>query len=197
MNAETVFRILFILAFIAMMTIRVYYQSQVLRGQGKLEVKEGKLSLIAGVMASLTALIFGGEYVFSPGFFSFAYVLHYPGWLRWLGGLALAGGTALLGAAHHHLGKSFHSLIVSKEGHVLVETGPYRWIRHPIYLAYLVNYAGGGLLAGNWVLTCVPVVLYALLVALRMGQEEQVMVNLFGQPYVEYMGRTGRLLPKL
>jgi len=191
-----IFRAFFILAFIAMMAIRIYYQSKILRSQGKVELKEGRFSLVAGSLAALTAVVFGAEYIFFPGFFSFVYVLHYPDWLRWLGGLALAGGIVLLGAAHHHLGKSFHSLIVSKEKHTLVETGPYRWIRHPIYLAYLVNYVGGGVLAGNWVLTCIPATLYALLVFLRMGQEEQVMVKLFGQRYIEYKERTGRLLPK-
>jgi len=197
MDAETIFRILFILAFIVMLAIRIYYQSKVLHNQGKIEIKEGKASLIAGGMAALTTLVFGAEYIFFPGFFSFAYALHYPDGLRWLGALALAGGIVLLGASHHHLGKSFHSLVVSKEKHALVETGPYRWIRHPIYLAYLVSYVSGGLLAGNWVLTCVPVAMYALLVFLRMGREEQVMVNLFGQRYIEYMARTGRLLPRL
>lgn len=86
---------------------------------------------------------------------------------------------------------------MAKQGHDLVETGPYRWIRHPIYLAYLVSYVGGGLLSANLVLTCAPVTMYAILVFLRMGQEEQVLVSLFGQRYIEYMERTGRLLPRL
>jgi protein-S-isoprenylcysteine O-methyltransferase Ste14 len=80
---------------------------------------------------------------------------------------------------------------------VLVETGPYRWIRHPIYLAYLLNYVGGGLLAGNWVLTGVPVTMFAIVVIVRIGQEERVMTNLFGQQYIAYMKRTGRLLPRI
>ena len=109
----------------------------------------------------------------------------------------LAGGIALLGSSHHHLGKSFHSLVVSKENQVLVESGPYRWIRHPIYTAYLMDYLGGGLLAGNLILTVVPVTAYAVLVALRVGREEAVMRETFGQAYTEYEGRTGRLLPPL
>ena len=75
-------------------------------------------------------------------------------------------------------------------------TGPYRWIRHPIYSAYLLNYAGGGLLSGNLVLTFVPVVMYAILVAIRMGQEEEVLLDMFGQEYRQYMQSTGRLLPR-
>jgi protein-S-isoprenylcysteine O-methyltransferase Ste14 len=197
MSTETIFRTLFILAFIAMMCIRFYYQAKILSEQGKFKIQEGKLSLIAGSIAALTTLVFGSEYIFFPGFFSFAYALHYPDGLRWFGGLALAGGIALLAAAHHYLGLSFNSLVGSKEGQVLVETGPYRWIRHPIYLAYLLNYVGGGLLAGNWVLTGVPVTMFAIVVIVRIGQEERVMTNLFGQQYIAYMKRTGRLLPRI
>jgi protein-S-isoprenylcysteine O-methyltransferase Ste14 len=115
------------------------------------------------------------------------------GWV----GLVLGGGIVLLAASHHHLGKSFHSCIVSKEEQVLVETGPYQWIRHPIYLAYLLNYVGGGLLSGNYVLTLVPVTMFGLLVFLRVGKEEQVLVEQFGPRYVAYMKRTGSLLPRI
>ena len=109
----------------------------------------------------------------------------------------MAAGIALLGFSHHHLGRSFHSLVVSKENQVLVETGPYRWIRHPIYAAYLMNYLGGGLLAGNLILTLVPVTMYAVLVAIRIGREEGVMRETFGRAYTEYEGRTGRLCPRV
>jgi protein-S-isoprenylcysteine O-methyltransferase Ste14 len=196
-DREIVFRPLFALAFIAMMGIRVTYQSRVLRDKRRIEIREGSLSLIAGSIAALTSIVFGAEYLFSPGLFSFAYVLHYPDWLRSFGALLLAVGIALLGFSHHHLGGSFHSLVVSKENQVLVETGPYRWIRHPIYTAYLMNYVGGGLLAGNLILTLVPVTMYAILVAIRMGKEEAVMRETFGQAYAEYEERTGRLCPRV
>jgi len=196
MQLETVFRLLFVLAFIAMMAIRVYYQSDVLRERGRRQIEEGAPRLIAGSIAALVTIVFGAEYIVSPGFFRFAYVLAYPNWVRWLGALILAGGIMLLWASHHHLGRSFHSLIVAKEDQVLVETGPYRLIRHPIYSAYMMNYVGGGLLAGNLVLTVVPVTLYAVLVCLRMGKEEQVLIDKFEKRYVEYMQRTGRLIPR-
>jgi len=196
-DSEVVFRLLFALAFVAMTAIRLTYQSRVLRDERGIEVREGPLSIAAGSVAALTCVVFGAEYLLFPGTFSFAYVLSYPAWLRWLGALLLAAGIALLGLSHHHLGRSFHSLVVSKEDHVLVETGPYRWIRHPIYTAYLMNYLGGGLLAGNLILTFVPFTAYVMLVAVRVEEEEAVMRETFGQAYVEYADRTGRLLPRL
>lgn len=191
------FRILFILAFIAMLGIRIYYQRKVFREKRKINFREGKLSLIAGSVAALTTIIFGAEYIFNPGFFGFAYTWQYAVWLRWVGFFMLFIGIAILGFAHHHLGKSFSSFVVSKDKHVLVESGPYRWVRHPIYTAYLLNYIGGGLLAGNWVLTIIPVSMFAILVAIRLEREEKVMEETFGQEYCDYEKRTGRLLPRL
>ncbi|MBN1535749.1 MAG: isoprenylcysteine carboxylmethyltransferase family protein [Anaerolineales bacterium] len=197
MNKDIVFRVLMFLAFVAMMTIRIYYQSRIFREKRGVDIKEGKLSLMAGAIAALTSIVFGAEYIFTPGVFGFAYALRYPDWVRWLGCFLLIVGITLLGLAHHHLGKSFSSFVVSKEDQLLVETGPYRRIRHPIYSAYILNYLGGGLLASNWVLTVIPVLMFGILVAIRMGQEEKVMEESFGQAYIEYEKRTGRLIPRM
>ncbi|MBN1813257.1 MAG: isoprenylcysteine carboxylmethyltransferase family protein [Anaerolineae bacterium] len=196
--SETIFRLLLAVATLAMLIIRVYYQSKVLHDKGRrIEVREGGFSLIAGSIAALTAVLFGAEYIFCRGFFAFAYLLQYPEWLRWLGVVGLGLGIGLLWWSHHHLGRSFHSLVVEKENQELVKTGPYRWIRHPIYTAYLMNYVGGGLLSSNVVLTVVPVLMFAILVGLRMGKEEEMLKGEFGAEYSEYMKETGRLLPRI
>ena len=75
---------------------------------------------------------------------------------------------------------SFHSLVVQKKDQELVQTGPYKWTRHPIYTAYFLNYIGGGLLASNWVLTFFPTFSFGLMVYLRLGEEEAAMIELFG-----------------
>ena len=197
MTPEIVFRILMIAAFVAMFGIRIYFQSRVLHEDREINIQENKLSLAAGSIAALTTLVFGAEYIFFPGVFSFAYLLDYPDWLRWLGALTLTGGIALLGSAHYHLGKSFYSLVVSKEEHKLVTSGPYRWVRHPIYTAYLINYVAGGLLASNLVLTFIPVIFFGLMIVNRIPREEEVMREEFGQDYIDLEERTGQLLPKL
>ena len=196
MTPEIVFRIIMILAFIAMFGIRIYFQSRVLHEDREIKVQENKLSLAAGSIAALTTLTFGAEYIFFPGVFSFTYTLDYPDWLRWLGALTLAGGITLLGMAHYHLGMSFYSLVVSKEEHQLVTSGPYQWIRHPIYTAYLINYLAGGVLASNLVLTFIPVIFFGLMIINRIPREEEVMCEEFGQDYIDLKARTGRLLPR-
>ncbi len=194
---EIVFRIFMFVAFVAMFGIRIYFQAQVLNEKREINIQENKLSLVAGSIAALSTLVFGAEYLFFQGAFRFAYLLDFPDWLRWLGVITLAAGITLLGLAHYHLGKSFNSLVVSKEDHQLVTTGPYRWVRHPIYTAYLMSYVAGGLLASNLVLTFVPVIFFGLMIINRIPREEAVMREEFGQDYIDLEKRTGRLLPPL
>lgn len=194
---EIVYRMIMVVAFIAMFGIRIYFQSRVLHEDREIRIQENRLSLAAGSIAALTTLTFSAEYIFSPGTFSFTYLFDYPAWLRWLGVFLLAAGIRLLGRAHYHLDRSFYSLVVSKEEQQLVTTGPYRWIRHPIYTAYLMNYVAGGLLASNLVLTFVPVIFFGLMIINRVPREEAVMREIFGQDYIDLENRTGRLLPKL
>ena len=196
MNAESVYRSLFVLSFIAMFSIRIISQLRAKQGRGKVTIREKRPSLIAGGIAALVALVFGAEYIFSPGAFDFAYVLKYPVAFRWAGALLVFVGITLLGASHYHLDKSFNSLVVTMEGQKMVKSGPYQWIRHPIYTAFLLNYLGGGLLAGNIILTFIPTILFGILVALRLDTEEQAMIEQFGDEYRKYEEHTGRFLPR-
>ncbi len=197
MDQEIIFRTLFTLSSVAMFAIRIYYQSKVRGDLRRSEMRDRGPRLIPGGIAALVTLIFGAEYIFFPGTFSWAYSLHFPTWLRYFGVVLLIAGISLLRLAHHHLGKSFHSLVVLKEDQVLVESGPYRFIRHPIYSAYFMNYIGGGLLASNWVLAVVPVVFFGLFIALRIDGEEKIMVEKFRDRYIHLMKHTGRFLPRI
>jgi protein-S-isoprenylcysteine O-methyltransferase Ste14 len=111
--------------------------------------------------------------------------------------VSLLTGTTLLWAAHRNLASSFHSLVVRKSDQILVHTGPYASVRHPIYTAYVLSYFGGGLLAASLVLTLIPGPLYVLFIALRVNEEEATMLAQFGQAYREYMARTPRFVPDL
>jgi protein-S-isoprenylcysteine O-methyltransferase Ste14 len=196
MSIEYVFRGIFILSGILMFAIRIYYQSKVLGDRKVGEVQEGRIGLIAGGIAAIITIVFGLEYIISPGTFTFVYLLPYPIWLRWLGAILLSMGIALLWLSHHYLGFSFHSLVVVKE-RSFIRNGPYHWIRHPIYTAYFMSYIGGGLLASNWVLTFIPVILFGVLVQQRVGREEESLIAQFGDNYYTYMTRTGRFFPRL
>ena len=196
MGNEAIFHFLFLLSGIAMVAIRSFYQSKVLPEGLRTTAVGRSWRLIPGAIAAATTLVFGLAYIFLPGAFPWSYA-HFPDWLRWIGAFMLLGGILLLAAAHHHLGISFHSLVVQKSGQALVDTGPYRTVRHPIYTAFMLNYIGGGLLASSLVLTFIPGPLYALFVALRIAEEEGAMLEKFGQRYQDYVAMTGRFVPPL
>ncbi|MBN1437948.1 MAG: isoprenylcysteine carboxylmethyltransferase family protein [Anaerolineales bacterium] len=197
MDQETVFRGILLLSVVVIGAVRIYYQSKISRDTGKFHFREGPVTLALAGTAALVNIVFGAEYVFFPGTFAFAYALRFPAAVRWTGAAMLVLGIAVLWLAHHHLGLSFSSFVGSKELHALVQSGPYRIIRHPIYTAYLLMYLGGGLAAGNWVLVVIPVTCFFLNACLRMPQEERILTELFGPEYTAYMQRTGRLLPRL
>jgi protein-S-isoprenylcysteine O-methyltransferase Ste14 len=197
MGNELVYRTLYILAGSLMLLVRLYYQRKILPDRERTIIRGSPYKLIPGAIAALVMFTYGFEYIFAPHSFDYAYVVDFPNWMRWLGGALLAVGIGLLWWAHHHLGRSFHSMVASKEGQKLVESGPYRWVRHPIYTAYAMNYVGGGLLASNVVLTVVPVLFFGLMIYLRIEDEEALLLKQFGEQYREYMSRTGRFLPGL
>jgi protein-S-isoprenylcysteine O-methyltransferase Ste14 len=116
---------------------------------------------------------------------------------------AYAIGTALLLLgmaisiwARVELGRNWSNVVTVKVGHELVQSGPYRWVRHPIYTGILVALAGSALAEDFWIdLVIVPIVFVAFWIKLRL--EEDWMRGQFGAAYDAYCARTKRLIPYL
>ena len=82
-----------------------------------------------------------------------------------------------------------------REDHALIESGPYRYVRHPVYAGYLALLLGSGAASLNvclWLLS--PVSLIGILI--QAASEEQLLGERFGQDYERYVRRTGRLVPR-
>jgi len=78
------------------------------------------------------------------------------------------------GAANHFLAAS--SRIQSERGHTVVQRGPYRFVRHPLYASRIVLIAGAALTLGSWI-ALVPAVLHALLLVLRTSLEDRMLTT--------------------
>ena len=119
-----------------------------------------------------------------------------PSVFRWIGlGICALLIVALIWVGHH-LGRQVSGALEIKDSHVLVTSGPYNYIRHPMYLAYLIFNLGLLLISVNLILLIIIVLGMVVLVA-RLPVEEKMMVDQFGDAYRKYMQRTGALLPKL
>jgi len=96
-----------------------------------------------------------------------------------------------------HLGRFFTvNVAVAADQHV-VESGPYRWIRHPAYAGMLLVVTGIGVCFGNVVSMLVILLPMLLLVVKRMRIEEEALANSLGDAYRGYMARTKRLFPAI
>ncbi|MBO0687177.1 MAG: isoprenylcysteine carboxylmethyltransferase family protein [Candidatus Dormibacteraeota bacterium] len=112
-------------------------------------------------------------------------------------GLAMmAAGIALRSAAVIVLGRFFTVSVMVGSDQRVVETGPYRWIRHPSYTGALLIVAGLLLCATNWAaLAGIVPVLAAVLYRIKV--EEQALSEELGDAYRNYARRTKRLVPFL
>jgi protein-S-isoprenylcysteine O-methyltransferase Ste14 len=79
----------------------------------------------------------------------------------------------------------------------MVTSGPYQAIRHPIYTAFLLIMGSTLLISANWLIGLSWIGMTVLEIASRIGFEESLMIEYFGDQYRDYMKRTGRLLPRL
>ncbi|HXQ79928.1 MAG TPA: isoprenylcysteine carboxylmethyltransferase family protein [Opitutaceae bacterium] len=108
--------------------------------------------------------------------------------------MTCAAGLALAIWARHTLGRNWSGTPTIKEGHELVENGPYRLVRHPIYTGILVAVAGTGIGSGQVKHLFILGAALALLWA-KLRIEEGLMLRQFPHAYPGYMKRTKALIP--
>jgi len=111
-------------------------------------------------------------------------------------GLVLMGlGLAVRSWAMVHLGRYFTVDVAVAADQRIVDTGPYRLVRHPSYTGLLLLAVGVGLCFGNIASFLVIAVPMIALMLKRMKVEEEVLAEALGNTYREYMARTQRLIP--
>lgn len=196
MADESTFHIIFIVAFAVSTIVRSIFGLKAAQPPDKVEHKAGKLSrVLLGsliLLYSVVVLI----YMVRPRWFAWA-AFPLPAWVRWVGAVATVGGIPLLVWVQWSLGKNFAATLHVREGHTLVTTGPYRWVRHPMYTLIFVFGIGLLLLTANWLVGGPMLVASALIIFQRLSKEEALMIEQFGDEYRRYMQRTGRFLPRL
>jgi protein-S-isoprenylcysteine O-methyltransferase len=118
-----------------------------------------------------------------------------PSWCFAAGLVLFAGGMFLRWYSIIHLGRFFTVDVAIAADHQLVETGPYRWLRHPSYTGALLAFIGFGLVMRNWaslLLVTVPI-FFAFLY--RISVEERALTAALGERYRAYRKKTKRLIP--
>ncbi len=105
-------------------------------------------------------------------------------------------GLALAVWSRRTLGKHWSGKITIKVGHELIRSGPYRWVRHPIYTALLMIYAGTAVVFGE-MHSLLGLVLAVLAYLRKIRLEEANLARGFGESYEKYRSETKALVPRI
>ena len=105
-------------------------------------------------------------------------------------------GLLLATWARLHLGENWSDRVETRVGHELIRTGPYAYLRHPIYSGVLLGVAGSAIAIGEW--RCVlAFALLATSYVIKARKEERLLADTFGAPFHHHQRQTGFLLPAL
>ena len=146
---------------------------------------------IFGLLLWLSPLV----YLINPAWMAWSKI-GLPEWLRWLGvglGVLCTFGIYWLFSS---IGSNITPTSATRREHQLVTSGPYRWVRHPLYTVGSSLFIALGLMADNWFIVALGVLAF-IAMARRTPKEEANLIEKFGDEYRDYMKRTGRYLPKL
>ena len=112
----------------------------------------------------------------------------------WAAAVLCVIGLAFAFWARVTLGRNWSGVVTLKEGHELVEGGPYRFVRHPIYTGILTMFFATALALGHLAgFAAALLVLASFWIKLR--DEEQLMLQQFPERYAAYRRRAKRIIP--
>jgi protein-S-isoprenylcysteine O-methyltransferase Ste14 len=192
---ENTFRILFVIIFCISIGISGYHRIKARTGEPLARREEGILVFAVLRLSGLVAALFALAYVINPRWLAWAQV-PLPIVLRWLGAAIGLVCAAMLFWTLQHLGKNLTDTVVTRSSATLVTTGPYRWVRHPFYVAAALLFLAVFLVSANWVFS-LPGTLVLSALAIRTPIEERHLLKRFGEEYRRYTERTGKFIPRL
>jgi len=194
---ENIFRILAALILFTGVGISVYFRRKADKDTGE------KISRnVDGTPMMIVIRIFGTVmwlsplvYLVNPQWMTWSKV-GLPEWVRWLGigiGILCTFGIYWLFSS---IGSGISPTSATRREHKLSTSGPYRWVRHPLYTIGSLFYISFGMMADNWFIAAMGILSF-IAMAIRTPKEEANLIEKFGDEYREYMKHTGRFLPKV
>ena len=155
--------------------------------------RESRLSRIAHIVPLFIAILLLAAPDRLVGWFQ-ARILPHSIAAYWVGIGLLIAGLVFSVWARRRLGRNWSGTVTLKEDHELIRTGPYRWVRHPIYTGLLLAFAGTAVSLGEW-RGVAAIILAALALLMKIRLEENWMIENFGEAYRRYRAEVRALVP--
>jgi protein-S-isoprenylcysteine O-methyltransferase Ste14 len=195
MNIDSIFRLLTIIYLVAGFGVSGYYRRKADQEGGELDKSEGQGLLVFLRLFFLLVILPLFGYLINPAWVEWAR-LPLPLWLRWTGAAVGAATIPFIVWVFRSIGQNISPTQTTRESHVLITHGPYRWIRHPLYTGGFVFYLSLSVMTSMWWLAA-GLLMGMVAIGLRTPREEEKLVEFFGEEYREYMEQTGRYFPRL
>jgi protein-S-isoprenylcysteine O-methyltransferase Ste14 len=192
---ENDYRVMLLAIMALFMPVGLYFRLRSLTGERLVRRDEGLLIMLTLRLCGLGMMLGLLAYLINPSLVEWSQ-LGLPGSLRALGlPLGLAAVAWLLWMLRT-LGPNLTDTVTVRKNASLVTGGPYRWVRHPMYMGVASLVLAASLITGNLVIALLGTGTVAMQV-LRVPTEEAKLVERFGDAYRDYASRTGRFFPRL
>lgn len=194
---ENIFRILAAVILLTGMSISSYYRTKADRETGEKVSRKVDGIVMMNIIKLFGLVLWLSPFIYllNPGWMVWSKI-GLPEWVRWLGVLTGILGTVGVYWLFSSIGSGITPTSATRREHQLVTSGPYRWIRHPLYTFGTSMFISFGMMADNWFIALLGVLGF-IAMATRTPKEEANLIEKFGDEYRVYMQRTGRFLPKL
>lgn len=193
---ETFFRVATALAFLSAFTMSAYFRTRAQVKGGKLRSAAGQRPVAVLRLIGLAILLPVIGYIVNPDWVAWAR-FDVPIWLRLLAVGIGAVNTALVFWMYRSLDTNVSPVEEARENATLITSGPYRWIRHPLYTFGMISILALTFMTAMWWVGVLALPLIAFFILWRVPREEANLIEVFGDAYRNYMRRTGRFLPRI
>ncbi len=195
MEDDQIFRLILILGFAVVFPIGLYHRLKAHASKDKLDRRQEVIFILLTLRPIALVKMSGTlAWLIHPAWMAWSSA-GLPPWLRWTGVAFGVMAATLLVITFRSLGTNITDTVVTRDRHTLVTDGPYRWVRHPFYVAFALAMAADSVVTANWFLALTGAVAVAL-IGIRTRTEEQKLIERFGDEYRHYMERTGRFMPR-
>jgi protein-S-isoprenylcysteine O-methyltransferase Ste14 len=189
---KTTAEIIWVLGIVAWYVIRFPYERKAKRTAVRKSLRDLRERII--LLIGFVGLLFAPAVYIATGFPAAA-ERPFSSVLAVLGVLCLAAACWVFLRSHAELGRNWSISLEMRSNHRLVQTGVYRFVRHPMYSSSFLLGLAQFLLLPNWVGGGAGLVGAFILYIFRFRREETMMIENFGDEYRVYMRQTKRLVP--